>query len=192
MTAVWIAAALSLAAHASNSVAVGLGAAAAPFRDEQVSPLKQTGTGPVVGLSVDVLDAPRIDRTELSHLYFERDGWTSRDITGRWTWAPPVADLGWGTVHLGVDTELGLTLRTWRDAIAWHGEATVGPAAALRVPVARGGVWTSESTVSTAVLGFLGRPGYAAPLQSRDLSTEDVAFASLHNHRAGRLTTSVL
>lgn len=59
-------AALPAVAFANNSVGVGVGGALAPFRDQQVSSRRQSGSGLLLTASLDVLDQPRLDRLGVS------------------------------------------------------------------------------------------------------------------------------
>ena len=181
-------------AHAGTAVGVGVGAASAPYRDQQLSSVRRSGGGLTAQVSLDTLDAPgKLDRLTLDLLVGGEPDWPAQAVVGRWNWAPQIAMSGRARAFLGMGAEIGVTRRTWRDATGWHARGTVGPALGVRLPLVEGAqVWTGEVVATAPLLGVVGRPGQGDALQSSSLSARDFALASLHNHRAARLAASVL
>ena len=176
---------------------LGIGGAyvAMPFRDAQVSARRQQGAAGAFVVSLDGLGLPRLDRAELHAFLGGGPGWSWRGIQLRNTIAPDVATLGPVTIRVGAQLDTGGVVRRWRDAVTWRAQVALGPAVALRLPLVEGGSaagWSTELVAASPLLGVLGRPGWASSLQGFSLSSRDLAFASLHNHRAGQLQASLL
>ncbi|MEN0060607.1 MAG: hypothetical protein AAGA48_00585 [Myxococcota bacterium] len=191
-----IASLLATLAHATpphDEVGIGPALAFAPFREQQVSARRNGGGTGGALLSLDRRGVRRYDRLLVSFTMGRDDGWRWGGGDLRFTIAPDVAELGPMVLRVGGEAEVGAMVRTWLDNVGWRGQATLGPAMALAWPFHEGASrWTAELVASTPVFGLIGRPGYAAALQTGSLSTQDFSFATFNRHRGGRLLASLL
>lgn len=180
----------ALAASASTSerestLGLAVGLAQTQFRDQQVTPLRHGGIGPEFGLHLDVLTPERLDRTSLTY-HFGSSGvwnWHSGEIDT--VWAPRVLGDDRSSLYVGVKNDSAFALRigdngTWQSNISFG--AVVGARKAL---LERNDhrLWV-EGTLSTPLIGVVGRPGFANPFQENSFSLRDWMFASVHNHQA--------
>lgn len=159
------------------------GIAHTQFRDQQLTPLRHGGWGPSAALHIDVLTPTRLDRTRFSYHYGASGGWSWHAGEIDTVWAPRVLGDGDDGIYVGLKHDSHFSFRLWSGG-SWQSAITFGAVVGARKAVLdRDGhrLWV-EATLSTPLLGVVGRPGFAAQFQTNSLSIRDWMFSSLHNH----------
>lgn len=184
-------------AHSSDGsqtlLGVSVGVLGTQFRDQQLTPLRHGGIGPAFGLDLTVLTPKRLDRLDVTYHFGSGEGWRWISLELDSMLAPRVLGSGNDGVYFGFKHDTGFALRWWGDG-TWQSNITFGVVLGARAELLdRGGhrLW-AEATVSTPLIGVVGRPGFAAPFQNDSMSLRDWMFASLHNHVALDTTASLL